>query len=189
MKNKNTTAPLRLINVAAVLASVSIASSTTSMSASAQSTDGQSGTTPMSKPSDWNKMMPNSNPMETPAPTISLPNSKFTKPPVAPQNVSDRVTTNAREALTYAQKDDWDRALESIDKAIALDPNVDFLYSFRAKVFKNLGRNNESVKDLMKFKELQAKANSDAVDRYHKQQVQQAGMPDLRDRVRTFLGK
>jgi tetratricopeptide (TPR) repeat protein len=155
--------------------------------ASAQSQPG-SDPAPVSKPSDWSKLMPNSNPMEAPAPTISLPNSKFTKAPVAPQSVSDRVTTNVREALAYAQKDDWDRALESIDKAIALDPNVDFLYSFRAKVFKNLGRNNESVKDLMKYKELQAKSNSDAVDRYHKQQVKQAGMPDLRDRVRSFLG-
>lgn len=172
------------------IVAVILVSITAIASASAQSPRGQTDPGPvMSKPSDWNKMMPNSNPMETPAPTISLPNSKFTKPPVAAQSVSDRVSTNAREALAYAQKDDWDHALESIDKAIALDPSVDFLYSFRARVFKNLGRNNDSVKDLMKVKELQSKTNADAVNRYHQQQVQQAGMPDLRDRVRTFLGK
>lgn len=156
---------------------------------SAEPPRGQTDPAPISRASDWNKMMPNSNPMEIPGPTISLPNSKFTKPPVAPQSVSDRITTNAREALAYAQKDDWDRALESIDKAIALDPSIDFLYSFRSRVFKNLGRNNESIKDLMKYKELQTKSNSDAVNLYHQQQVRQAGMPDLRDRVRNFLGK
>ncbi len=102
--------------------------------------------------------------------------------------MSERITTNACEALVYAQKDDWDRALESIDKAIALDPSIDFLYSFRSRIFKNLGRNNESIKDLMKYKELLAKNNSDAVNRYHQQQVKQAGIPDLRDRVRNFLG-
>jgi tetratricopeptide (TPR) repeat protein len=147
---------------------------------------GQSNQAPISKPSDWNKMMPN--PMEAPAPTVSLPASKFTKPPVAPETVSERVNKNVHEALGYAKTDDWDRALESIDKAVALDPSIDFLYSFRARVFKNLGRNNESVKDLMKYKELQAKNNSETIDRYHKQQVQQAGQPDLRDRVRSFLG-
>lgn len=156
---------------------------------SAEPPRGQTDPAPISRASDWNKMMPNPNPMEMPAPTISLPNSKFTKPPVAPQSVSDRITTNAREALAYAQKDDWDRALESIDKAIALDPSIDFLYSFRSRIFKKLGRNNESIKDLMKYKELVAKNNSDAVNRYHQQQVRQAGMPDLRDRVHDFLGK
>ncbi len=141
---------------------------------------------PVSKPADWNKLMPN--PMETAAPTISLPASKFTKPPVAVETLSDRVTKNVREALAYAKTDDWDKALESIDKAVALDPSIDFLYSFRAKVFKNLGRNNESVKDMMKYKELQARNNTDAINRYHQQQVQQGGQPDLRDRVKTFLG-
>ncbi len=141
---------------------------------------------PISKPGDWNKLMPN--PMETPAPTISLPASKFTKPPVAPQTMNDRVTKNVHEALAYAKTDDWDRALESIDKAVALDPSIDFLYSFRSKVFGKLGRNNESIKDMMKYKELQAKNNTDAINKYHQQQVQQGGQPDLRDRVRTFLG-
>jgi tetratricopeptide (TPR) repeat protein len=168
-----------------VAGSLALFTAGTVISAS-QPAAGQTNPAPISKASDWNKLMPN--PMETPAPTISLPASKLLKPPVAPQTISERVNKNVHDALGYAKTDDWDRALESIDKAVALDPSIDFLYSFRARVFKNLGRNNESVKDMMKFKELQEKNNSETIDRYHKQQVQQAGQPDLRDRVRSFLG-
>ena len=142
---------------------------------------------PISNGSDWDKLMPNG--MLAPAPTISLPASKFTKPPVAPQTVGERVSKNVQEALTYAKTDDWEKSLESIDKAVALDPSVDFLYSFRSKVFGKLGRNNEAVKDMIKYKELQAKSNLNAVNTYHQQQVQQVGQPDLRTRVRNFLGQ
>lgn len=138
--------------------------------------------TAISKPSDWNKLMPNSMPHSNPSMPLLDPTIKH------PETLSERVNKNTREALAWAQKNDWDRALESVDKAIALDPSIDFLYKLRSHVYKNIGRNSESVKDMMKFNEMQKTNNINAIEKYHKDQVNQAGLPDLRDRVKTFLG-
>lgn len=99
-----------------------------------------------------------------------------------------RVSRHAHEAMEFAQKGDFNHALEAVDKAIALDPKVDFLYSLRSHLYGKMGKQQEAARDLARFQELQNQRNEAALDKWHKQQEQDAGLPPLRERIKKFLG-